>query len=93
MRPAPGRLAVNKRVLYPLLVLAGSVLIALLIATNRQAVVPQPYQAIIPTVRVIEARTATEFLGVSSQGTVQPRTQSELIPGVRPGYADIALAG
>lgn len=72
----------NRRVLYPLLVLGIGALVAVLIAINKPEVVPQPYEPIVPTVRVIEARSATEYLGVSSQGTVQPRSQSELIPEV-----------
>lgn len=72
----------NRRILYPALVLGAGLLAAVLIAVNEPEVVPQPYEPIVPTVRVIEARAATEYLGVSSQGTVQPRTQSELIPEV-----------
>ena len=34
------------------------------------------------TVRVTEVRAVTEHLSISSQGTVQPRSQSELIPEV-----------
>lgn len=72
----------NRKILYPLLVLGFGALVAVLIATNTPEVVPQPYEPIVPTVRVIEARAATEYLGVNSQGTVQPRSQSELIPEV-----------
>ncbi|MCP4840542.1 MAG: efflux RND transporter periplasmic adaptor subunit, partial [Halieaceae bacterium] len=36
----------------------------------------------VPTVRVVPAKESSEYLGINSQGTVQPRSQSELIPEV-----------
>ena len=75
-------MAVNKKVLYPVLLLAFGLLVAVLIAGNKPEIIPEPYQPIVPTVRVIEARATAEYLGVNSQGTVQPRSQSELIPEV-----------
>lgn len=75
-------MVVNKKVLYPLLVLGLGLLAAFLIGVNKKEITPEPYEHVVPTVRVTAARVAAEFLGVSSQGTVQPRSQSELIPEV-----------
>jgi multidrug efflux pump subunit AcrA (membrane-fusion protein) len=73
---------VDRKILYALAVLALGLAIAALIAVNKPEINPEPYEPIIPTVRVIRAAAAAEYLSVSSQGTVQPRSQSELIPEV-----------
>jgi len=73
---------VDRKILYALAVLALGLAIAALIAVNKPEINPEPYDPIIPTVRVIRAEAAAEHLSVSSQGTVQPRSQSELIPEV-----------
>lgn len=72
----------NKKVLYPLLLLVTGLSIAFLLAVNKPEVVPDPYEHIVPTVRVVRVQSVAEHLTVSSQGTVQPRSQSELIPEV-----------
>jgi RND family efflux transporter MFP subunit len=72
----------SKKALYPLLLLVGGLFLAFLISVNKPEVVPVPYEPIVPTVRVIEVKATTEYLEVSSQGTVQPRSQSELTPEV-----------
>ena len=72
----------NKKVIYPLLLLVVGLFAAFLISVNRPEVVPEPYEHIVPAVRVVRAQAVTEHLSVSSQGTVQPRSQSELIPEV-----------
>jgi RND family efflux transporter MFP subunit len=72
----------NKKLLYPLLVLAGGALLAILLATNKPAVESAPIQPMITTVRVLKVEPKTEYLTISSQGSVQPRTQSTLIPEV-----------
>ena len=72
----------NKKVLYPLLVLAVGFGIAAFIALNEPVIEPVLQEPTTRTVRVMEVRTATEYLTINSQGTVQPRTQSELIPEV-----------
>ena len=72
----------SKKALYPLLLLVGGLFLAFLIGVNKPEVVPVPYEPIVPTVRVIEVKATTEYLEVSSQGTVQPRSQSELTPEV-----------
>jgi RND family efflux transporter MFP subunit len=72
----------SKKVVYPLLLLAVGLFLAVLISVNEKQVVPESYEKIIPTVRVVSAEARTEYLSVTSQGTVQPRSQSELIPEV-----------
>jgi RND family efflux transporter MFP subunit len=72
----------NKKVLYPILLLAVGLGLAFAIAVNEPKLVPEPHQVSAPTVRVMEARETSEFLRITSQGTVQPRTESELIPEV-----------
>lgn len=72
----------NKKTLYPLLVLGIGALIAFLISINKPEIAPVAYEPIIPTVRVIAVEPKAEYLRISSQGTVQPRAQSELIPEV-----------
>ena len=85
----------SKRVLYPLLVLAIGLGLAYTIAVNEPAPAVEPYQPPAPTVRVTEARAQDEYLSIKSQGTVQPRTQSELIPEVngRVVWMSAALVG
>ena len=72
----------NKKVVYPLLLLSVGLVLALLIGTNKPATVTEAYQPRPTTVRVLEVRAGEEYLSVSSQGTVQPRRQTELIPEV-----------
>ncbi len=72
----------NKKALYPLLVLAIGLAIAFVIAVNEPTVEPVPYVPMETTVRVTRVVAAAEYLSISSQGTVQPRSQSELIPEV-----------
>ncbi len=72
----------NKKVIYPLLLLAAGLFLAFLIAVNAPEIVPEPYEHIVPAVRVVRVQAADEYLSINSQGTVQPRIQSELIPEV-----------
>lgn len=72
----------NKKLFYPLLVLAGGMAAAIFIGTNEVEVDAQPYNRTPPTVRVLQVQAGEEYLSISSQGTVQPRSQSELIPEV-----------
>lgn len=72
----------NKKVIYPLLLLAAGLFLAFLIAVNEPEIVPEPYAHIVPAVRVVQVQAAAEYLSINSQGTVQPRSQSELIPEV-----------
>lgn len=72
----------NKKTLYPLLVLAAGIGLAAFIAVNKPAIETESYEPLAPTVRVTRVQAGNEYLKISSQGTVQPRTQSELIPEV-----------
>lgn len=72
----------NRKILYPILVLAAGLALALTIALTEPTLEPEPYEHLTPTVRVTRVQSNSEYLSVSSQGTVQPRTQSELIPEV-----------
>ena len=85
----------NRKILYPILVLALGLGVAVVIAVNKPALVPQPYVPMATTVRVTKVQAAVEYLSVSSQGTVQPRSQSELIPEVsgRVVWTSHALVG
>ncbi len=72
----------NKKVLYPILVLVAGVGLAVAISLNEPTLEPEPFEPMAATVRVMRASATTEHLGIVSQGTVQPRMQSELIPEV-----------
>lgn len=72
----------NKKILYPAIVLALGLGLALLIAVNKPQLTPDDYEPLVTTVRVIEVEPKAEYLTVTSQGTVEPRSQSELIPEV-----------
>jgi RND family efflux transporter MFP subunit len=73
---------VSKKLLYPLLVLAGTIVLAWLLLSSKPA--PQGESYIPPpvTVRTIVAHKRAEHLSVRSQGSVQPRSESQLIPEV-----------
>ena len=72
----------NKKKIYPIVVLAIGLGLAYMVAVNEAVIEPEPHTPLAATVRVIEVQTTAEHLTVSSQGTVQPRSQSELIPEV-----------
>ncbi|MDH4042597.1 MAG: efflux RND transporter periplasmic adaptor subunit [Gammaproteobacteria bacterium] len=72
----------NKKLLYPILILVLGVGLAALIALNPAETVPDDYAPLVATVRVIKVEPKAEYLTVTSQGTVEPRSQSELIPEV-----------
>ncbi|NND69311.1 MAG: efflux RND transporter periplasmic adaptor subunit [Halioglobus sp.] len=72
----------NKKVLYPVIALALGLGLAVLIGTNEPELNAQPFEPMPTVVRVLSANVHAERLTVRSQGTVQPRSQSELIPEV-----------
>jgi RND family efflux transporter MFP subunit len=72
----------NKKILYPALVLVLGLGLAFIIGSNKPALNPILYEPTPRTVRVTQVHSGSEYLGISSQGTVQPRSQSELIPEV-----------
>ena len=72
----------NKRVIYPLLVLVAAAGIAALLIVTKPAPVGEDYVPPPTTVRTITVEKRAEHLIVRSQGTVQPRSESQLIPEV-----------
>jgi RND family efflux transporter MFP subunit len=72
----------NKKIFYPLFALALCLGVAATIMAVKPAVTPQPYEPLATMVRVKRVEAKTEYLLIKSQGTVQPRIQSELIPEV-----------
>jgi RND family efflux transporter MFP subunit len=72
----------NKKALLPVLVLALGLGLAALISVNEPKVDAVHYEPMAPTVRVTRVQAGDEYLRIHSQGTVQPRSQSELIPEV-----------
>ena len=85
----------NKKLLYPIIVLVLGIGLAVLIALNKPQTIPDNYEPLVATVRVIEVQPRAEYLTVTSQGTVEPRSQSELIPEVsgRAVWISPALVG
>lgn len=72
----------NRKLLYPLLVLIVGIGLAFIIAVNEPRHEAEPYTPMAPTVRVTRVQADDEYLTITSQGAVQPRAQSELIPEV-----------
>lgn len=72
----------NKKVIYPIGFLIAGLALAFLISINKPELVAKQYERIVPTVRVMPVQATAEYLSINSQGTVQPRSQSELIPEV-----------
>lgn len=72
----------NKKLLYPLIVLALAIGVAALLILTKPKLQPQSYNPAPPTVRVIAVQKKDEHMVVRSQGSVQPRTQTKLIPEV-----------
>ena len=52
----------NKKVLYTIMVLIGGFSIAVLISVNKQDITAEPYQHLVPSVRVIRVQAAAEHL-------------------------------
>jgi multidrug efflux pump subunit AcrA (membrane-fusion protein) len=70
------------KIILPVLVLIASGFGAVtLLATSPQLKPSQP-EAILTAVRIIEARPQQVSMMVHSQGTVAPRTESDLVPEV-----------
>ena len=72
----------KKTLIYPLLVLFVAAGLAALLINSQPVPVGDDYVAPPTTVRTITALKRAEHLMVRSQGTVQPRTESQLIPEV-----------
>lgn len=67
---------------WPLLVLAVTMLLSFILMTTRPELVPKEIEITYKPVRVTTVEPDSVFLSVRSQGTVQPRTESDLIPEV-----------
>lgn len=72
----------NKKVLYPLAVLALGMALAALVALNKPQQEVTSYERQPVSVRVTTVKSGAEYLTINSQGTVQPRSESALIPEV-----------
>ncbi|MEP5764531.1 MAG: efflux RND transporter periplasmic adaptor subunit [Halieaceae bacterium] len=72
----------SKKLLYPLLVLAAAIAVMTLLIISRSEPVGEDFTPPLTTVRVVTTESRAEHLVVRSQGTVQPRTESQLIPEV-----------
>lgn len=72
----------SKKILFPILVILAGLGVAYLLANSKPAREYEDYEAKPVSVRVMTVAAGAEYLSVKSQGTVQPRSQSELIPEV-----------
>lgn len=70
------------KVIVPILILIVSVALALTLIRSRQRLQPSQPQAAPVAVRVVEVKPAPAQLVVHAQGTVSPRTESDLVPEV-----------
>jgi len=72
----------NKKALYAVAVLLVGFALAVLLASSKPPVVNEPFSPLVTTIRVMQVKAKTEYLTIKSQGTVQPRSESTLIPEV-----------
>jgi RND family efflux transporter MFP subunit len=72
----------NKKAVYPLLVFSAAVAVVAVILTTKPAPPADDYIRPATTVRTIIANKKAEYLIVRSQGTIEPRSESQLIPEV-----------
>jgi len=70
------------KVLLPVVVLGVAGLAAYAIFLNRPEAVIAPRPVEVPGVRVVEVLLEDVMLSVTSQGTVSPRTESQLVPQI-----------
>ncbi|MGD8341640.1 MAG: efflux RND transporter periplasmic adaptor subunit [Gammaproteobacteria bacterium] len=71
-----------KKTLIPIAVLGVAVALAFTFVVNRRELQPQPSTSPPISVRVVEVSRGPIRLNVHAQGTVSPRTESELVPEV-----------
>ena len=71
-----------RKVLLPVVVVAGGVALAAALVINRPAVEVVEPEVLPPLVRTVTARAASVRLDVRSQGTVRPRTEAVLVAEV-----------
>jgi RND family efflux transporter MFP subunit len=70
------------KALLPLAVLVGALAASAALVVARPIPVAMPREAPLPVVAVVTAAPATQRMRVRSQGTVEPRTQNELVAEV-----------
>ena len=75
-------MADRNRIVLPAIVLGVAVLGAVLLLVTAPAVESEEPERVLTAVRVVHAKPKTLALRVKTQGTVAPRTESELIPQV-----------
>ena len=78
------------KVLLPLVVLAGAVGAAYVMYINRPPVETRTPVIEPPSVRVQRVEMSSVDLTVSSQGTVQPRTSSQLVPEISGSVIEVS---
>ena len=71
-----------KRILLPLLILLVGGAIAVALVAKRTTLAPRPTEATPITVRAVEVEPKPVRLRVHAQGTIAPRTESDLVPEV-----------
>lgn len=72
----------NKNIIYSVVVLLVGFSVATLLAINEPTVEKEVHQPMVTSVRVLQVEPESEYLVVTSQGTVQPRSEIALIPEV-----------
>ena len=72
----------NPKVVYPIVALGVATVGAAILISTSSPVASRPTERAVRAVRVITVETRTVNLEVNTQGTVSPRTESELIPEV-----------
>jgi RND family efflux transporter MFP subunit len=71
-----------KRVLLPLGIIAGGFALAFILIATGPKLTPQSPTVMAPLVRVLAVTPESLQLSTSTHGTVEPRTESELVPEV-----------
>ncbi len=82
----------SKKILYPLLVFALAVLAAIILLFTRPQLAADTTQRVLSNVRVMNVTAGNEYLQIKSQGTVQPRTESQLISEVSGPVVELSAA-
>lgn len=70
------------RKIAPLAILIAAITVAALMISNRRMLEPSQPQPVPPAVRVLEVAPGPVQLRVHAQGTVSPRTETQLVPEV-----------
>ena len=71
-----------RKIAVPVILLVVTLAIAATIIANRRSLAPRPPDVTPVSVRVVEVEPLPVRLNVHAQGTVSPRTESELVPEV-----------